>query len=334
MDHFHVYHNGIPAFLDECMETPVVKRIKDIGMNCGCEYTSFPQFADLEAYSRYDHSIGVALIVWHFTHDRKQAVAGLLHDVASPVFAHVVDFLHGDYLKQESTEDGTETLIAGSPELQAVLRKYGLTTGDVCDYHRYPIADNESPLLSADRLEYTIGNSINYRICTLADAECFYGDLTVGTNEEGNKELMFKNMMIAEAFARAALACSEIYASDEDRFAMQILSEILRYAMEHRVITEDDLYSTEPEIIRKLLSEERTAFLWNQFCAYSRITKAPRPGARMCWRKIAVKKRYIDPMVQGKGRLSKLSPAFADRLNTFLNSSHDDWICGEEKSEI
>ena len=81
MDHFHVYHNGIPAFLDECMETPVVKRIKDIGMNCGCEYTSFPQFADLESYSRYDHSIGVALIVWHFTHDRKQAVAGLLHDV-------------------------------------------------------------------------------------------------------------------------------------------------------------------------------------------------------------------------------------------------------------
>ena len=77
--------------------------------------------------------------------------------------------------------------------------------------------------------------------------------------------------------------------------AMQILSEILRYAMEHRVIMEDDLYSTEPEIIRKLLSEERTAFLWNQFCAYSRITKAPRPGARGCWRKIAVKKRYIDP---------------------------------------
>lgn len=74
-------------------------------------------------------------------------------------------------------------LIADSTELQTVLRKYELTTGDVCDYHRYPIADNDTPLLSADRLEYTIGNSINYRICTIEDAKRFYSDLIIGTNE-------------------------------------------------------------------------------------------------------------------------------------------------------
>ena len=159
-----MYHEDIPAFLTECMKTPILKRLKLIGMNCGCEYTSFPQFAGLDSYSRYDHSIGVALIIWHFTGNRAQTIAGLLHDVASPVFSHAVDFMHGDYLKQESTEDGTERLIAGSVELQAILREYELTTADVCDYHRYPIADNDSPRLSADRLEYTIGNSINYRI--------------------------------------------------------------------------------------------------------------------------------------------------------------------------
>ena len=226
MDHYHIYHNEIPDFLRECIETPIIQRIRSIGMNCGCEYTAFPQFADIDSYSRYDHSVGVALIVWHFTYDRKQAIAGLLHDVASPVFAHVVDFMHGDYLTQESTEDGTEMLIADSTELQAVLRKYELTTGDVCDYHRYPIADNDSPLLSADRLEYTIGNSINYGICTIEDAKCFYSDLIIGTNEYGTPELMFKNTLIAETFAKAALGCSKIYISDEDRYAMQLLSEI------------------------------------------------------------------------------------------------------------
>ena len=130
-----MYHEDIPAFLTECMKTPILKRLKLIGMNCGCEYTSFPQFAGLDSYSRYDHSIGVALIIWHFTGNRAQTIAGLLHDVASPVFSHAVDFMHGDYLKQESTEDGTERLIAGSVELQAILRKYELTTADVCDYH-------------------------------------------------------------------------------------------------------------------------------------------------------------------------------------------------------
>ena len=331
MEHYHIYHygNGIPDFLRECIETPIVQRIKSIGMNCGCEYTAFPQFADIDSYSRYDHSIGVALIIWHFTHDRKQAIAGLLHDVASPVFAHVVDFMHGDYLTQESTEDGTEMLIADSTELQTVLRKYELTTGDVCDYHRYPIADNDTPLLSADRLEYTIGNSINYRICTIEDAKRFYSDLIIGTNEYGIEELMFKDALVAETFAKAALACSKIYISDADRYAMQLLSEVLRYAIEHQIIREDDLYSTEPEVIGKFLSDERTASLWNSFCTYSRTTSAPQPKDSGCWRKISAKKRFIDPMVQGEGRISELSSEFADSLNAFRRNNYDYWVCGQ-----
>ena len=91
-----IYHNEIPAVIRDCMTAPCVQRLKNVGMNCGCEYTSFPRFAGLQPYSRFDHSVGVALIVWRFTHDEKQAVAGLLHDVATPVFAHVVDFLKGD----------------------------------------------------------------------------------------------------------------------------------------------------------------------------------------------------------------------------------------------
>ena len=328
MDHYLIYHNEIPAFLYECTETPIMKRLKHIGMNCGCEYTAFPRFADIAPYSRYDHSVGVALIVWHFTHDCKQAIAGLLHDANTPVFAHVIDFLHGDYLEQESTEAGTEMLIAGSAELQAVLKKYELTTEDVCDYHRYPIADNDPPLLSADRLEYTIGNSINYGICTAEDAQRFYSDLTIGTNEDRNEELMFKNAPAAEAFAEAALACSRIYVSDEDRYAMQMLSEVLSYAMEHRIIREDDLHATEPEVIGKLLSDVRTASLWNDFRCRRQITSAPQPLAAGCWRKIAAKKRFIDPMVRGKGRVSALSPAFAESLSSFLNNDHDYWVCG------
>ena len=328
MEHYHIYHNQIPEFLSECIETPLLQRIRAVGMNCGCEYTAFPQFADIDAYSRYDHSIGAALIVWHFTKDRKQAIAGLLHDIATPVFAHVVDFLHGDYLTQESTEDGTEAMIAGSEELQEILRRYDITTDDVCDYHRYPIADNDSPRLSADRLEYTIGNMINYRICTEEEAKGLYNDLIIGTNEDGTDELMFRTVDIAVKFAEAALKCSEIYVSDEDRYAMQMLSEILQYAIEHQVIREEDLHTTEPEVIAKFLSDEATASLWNRFCTYKRIISAERPDDTGGWRKIAAKKRYIDPMVVGKGRVSEWSQAFAGKLSAFLEKSQDYWVCG------
>ena len=116
-----IYHREIPIFLREFAAAPSVERLREVGMNCGCEYTQFPQFAKIGSYSRFDHSMGTALIIWHFTGDEKQALAGLFHDIATPVFAHVVDFLNGDHLRQESTESGTAERIAGDRRLCDLL---------------------------------------------------------------------------------------------------------------------------------------------------------------------------------------------------------------------
>ena len=329
MEHFTLYHNEIPAVIRDCMAAPCVQRLKDVGMNCGCEYTSFPRFAGLKPYSRFDHSVGAALIVWHFTGDEKQAVAGLLHDVATPVFAHVVDFLKGDYLKQESTEDGTRAVIEHDAALQSALTAHGLTTDDVCDYHRYPIADNDSPRLSADRLEYTLGNLLNYRIRTVDEVKAYYADLSVGTNEDGAPELVLSDAKIAEDFAFASLACSKIYVSDEDRYAMQMLSELLRFALETGVLSEPDLNTTEPAVIAKLLGDPDTASRWRAFRAYRAMRRAKEPEAEGQWRRIAAKKRCIDPLVAGVGRVSAYSDVFAAAVKTFLSDPQTDWIAGE-----
>ena len=328
MEHYRIYHREIPAFLEPFLHVPEVERLRKIGMNCGCEYSSFPLFRGLAPYSRFDHSVGAALIVWHFTQSRAQAAAGLLHDISSPVFAHVVDFMNGDYLTQESTEAGTEEIISGSGELQALLAENGLSTRDVCDYHRYSVADNNPPGLSADRLEYTLGNMLNFGICTPGEVRRMYGDLTVGTNGDGQEEIMFRTQETAESFAGAALKCSAIYVSDEDRYAMQILAEILRFAIRHGILTADDLHTTEEEVIARLRRDERTAALWERFRSYTRIIRAESPGTEGEWRMIAAKKRYINPMVRGKGRVSELSRPFSDSLASFLGTRQDYWILG------
>ena len=327
MDHYVLYHSEIPDFLTACAAAPCVRRLKGVGMNCGCEYTSFPLFRDLKPYSRFDHSLGVALIVWHFTHDPKQAVAGLLHDVSTPVFAHVVDFLNGDYLVQESTESGTAERIALSEELQAELRALRLTTEDVCDYHRYPIADNDSPRLSADRLEYTLGNCLNYGIRTEEQVRAFYEDLTVTAAEDGQNELAFRTPALACDFASAALVCSEIYVSDEDRCAMQMLSELLRFALSRGVLQRSDLYRDEPTVISLLLSDPETAARWKTYCAYRTVLTAAQPQKQGEWRRIRAKKRYIDPLISGHGRVSAYDPAKREAIRAFLAKPQDHWVC-------
>ena len=79
-----------------------------ISVSCGTYYS---KMYNQMWYSSLDHSIAVALIIWHFTHDKKQTLSGLFHDIATPVFKHCIDFLNGDYMRQESTENLTTKII-------------------------------------------------------------------------------------------------------------------------------------------------------------------------------------------------------------------------------
>ncbi len=297
-------------------------------MNCGCEYTAFSRFVGGRTYSRLEHSLAVGLIVWHFTRDPAQAAAGLLHDVATPTFAHVVDFLRGDYLTQEATEDGTRERIEGSENIQRILKKYGLKTEDVADYHRYPLADNDSPRLSADRLEYTLGNSLRWGSLTKPEIEEIYRDLRVGENEDGQPELVFSTASLASRFARAALACSKIYVSDPDRYAMQALCELLARGLEMGILTPMDLEGTEPPLIAKL-EGSTLAPEWQAYRRLNRTLRAFTPPDSRAWRRIPAKKRRIDPLVQGQGRVSSLDPEFYRDLEAFLQEPQEDhWLLG------
>ena len=327
MKHYLIYHSGIPDFISEFSETDVMQRLRGIGMNCGCEYTSFERFSHLQPYSRFEHSIGAALIVWHFTNDIRQSVAALLHDVASPVFAHVVDFMKGDHLSQEATEEGTREIIERSKQLQSLLKRYELDTEDVCDYHRYPIADNDSPKLSADRLEYSCGNLINYGFFTKEEIRKIYDNLVIGTNEENETELMFLHREEAKRFAFGALKCSRIYVADEDRYSMEVLAGILRHAIDCKVLEEKDLWTSESQVVAKLTGNEETMEMWEYFCRLKRIVRSEE-NTNGEYRKIFAKKRFIDPYVKDEGRLTRLSESFRNDLNSFINESQDCWIRG------
>ena len=68
-----LYHDEIPGLLQELYETPPLRRLADVGMHCGCDYSSFPLFRfrpmaeQAERYTRDLHSMGATLIVQHFT---------------------------------------------------------------------------------------------------------------------------------------------------------------------------------------------------------------------------------------------------------------------------
>lgn len=285
-DLWHIYHHEIPEFLLDFMKIEAMQRLKDIGMNCGVEYTDFPVFKNCMPYSRYDHSVGVALIVWHFTGDIKQSVAGLLHDIATPVFAHTIDFLNNDHVLQQSTENETENMIRHSSKLNELLKKYHLSYEDVCNYHHYPIADNDMPQLSADRLEYSLGNMYNYGFVSIEEIKRYYDHIYVN---DAKDELVFDDLLMAADFTRHVFDNSYVYVSDEDRWAMETLAQILKSAMKEGIIKKEDLYTTEKKIIAQLKSHQYYKQLWQRYCQSHQIERC-QEGMY-----IEAKKRYIMP---------------------------------------
>lgn len=318
------YRKPIPDFLREAAATPVLLRLQHIGMHCGCQYTDFPVFRGLVPYSRYDHSFAVAQILWDFTEDPVQTLAGLLHDAATPVFSHVVDFLNGDHLTQESTEDGLSEIIKNDTVLMTMLQKWGIDPEDVCHCDRYPLADCSSPRLCADRLEYTLSNAVHYSFA--ADVQTIYNDLVVDINEDSAEELVFTSAETALGFAQLALNCGKVYVSDEDRYAMERLSRLLKKAMEEEILTHQDLYSDEVTVIGKLTDSSLLGD-WQAFCRLHRVFTAN--GSAPFAYRIPAKKRYIDPLVRDAGRVSELFPEFQAQLVKFLSCTQDHWLCGE-----
>ena len=224
---------------------------------------------------------------------------------------------------------GTAELIRESAEIGEILLSLGLRAEDVEDYHHFPVADNDPPRLSADRLDYTLGNAVNFGLASVGELTEIFADLRAGVNEFAETELVFQHAEKAARFAELALECSKIYVCDADRYAMQMLSELLRDAIEAGVLDEKDLAATEEQVVAKLLADEAFAARWTAFRALSRTERAEREDEREGWRRIPAKKRRIDPYVEGRGRVSALDPALGAAIEAFLNEDIGYFVRGE-----
>ena len=128
-----LYKQDYPAFIEPYLASKSMQRLKGVDMNCGLQFTSHAGFSSYGLYSRYEHSVGVACIIWHFTHDKKQTLAGLFHDISTRAFSHVIDFVKRDYLTQESTEDQTKQIILQDTVIMNQLLVDGISVDDISD---------------------------------------------------------------------------------------------------------------------------------------------------------------------------------------------------------
>ena len=323
-----------PPFLDRYIQLPVMQRLAGVGLLCGTDWT--PLYHNRFYYSRLDHSKGVALIVWHFTHDKAQTIAGLLHDISTPVFSHVSDFRKGDALTQTATEEPTARIIRGDAELGRLLAEDGLTAEEVEDYHIYPVADNEIPQLSADRLEYMFPSGMALDgSWTMEEISLCYNDLTILKNEDGVDELGFKSVQVAELYCEHFCMIGHILQLNENKLALHMLGQIMNMAEKTGVLCDDDFMTLSEKAVMEKLDGLLRSARNDELCRYYRTfrtmtkiehTNEPLPEDQYFCVNLKVKQRYINPLV-GRKRLSEVSEKARLIINDFKSFSDTAYGC-------
>lgn len=312
----NILNDKIPSYLKPYLESEAMQRLKKVNMNCGVNETSLPLYQNSQDYTRFVHSLNVALILDHFTNDPKQVLAGLFHDISTPAFSHTFDFMNHDYLKQESYENLNEHFIQNDGSIVNLLEKDNISLKEVSDYKIYSLADNESPRLSSDRLEYTLSNSLNYGFTTIDIVKQIYDDITIVKNESNILELAFKTPTIAIDFCMLSLKCGKVYSSKESRYAMEILARTLKRSLNDNILTNKDMYLGDKELLVKLNDSIYKDDIFNfmnlyQVCNYTEF----QPNSII----VDAKKRYIDPLIINTGRCSEYSDIIKDEIQSFLS---------------
>ena len=331
-EYYNILSEDFPDFLNDYIETPRMQKQDKISVSCGTYYSKMFNI-DLW-YSSLEHSIAVALVIWHFTHDKKQTLAGLFHDISTPAFKHCIDFMNGDHETQESTEDLTKTMIQESKEIMNLLDRDNIKIDEVADYHIYPIADNDTPMLSADRLEYTLSNGLGQtkKIWDLAEIKDIYNDITVITKENNEPEMCFNTIEKAERFVEVMSELSILYMNDKRRFSMQFLADIMKRMSNAGIITINDLYElSEKEIINMIkncndFNISECFNIW-QNAKDVKISEKEMPNKYSI--NIKAKKRYINPLVKtenGVERIMDISDKAKECINRCLEYSFDRYI--------
>lgn len=287
----------IPKFLEKYLSLRILTRLKKVGYFCGMDYASSDIYLFEYKISRFEHSLTTALLTWKFTKSKRQTLAALFHDVSTPCFSHVIDYMNKDYENQESTEEKTESILKNCKRLKVLLQEDNLVLEDVLDFKNYTIVDNHRPKLCADRVDGIILTSLGWtKTLNMSEVPNILNGLKVMINEDNEKEIGVTTPELANRLCDLNREIDIVCHSNEDNYMMELLAEITKYAIDKNYITYDNLYEYNEEKVMKLLcTTDDTALkiMINLFktVKLDEISIKELP---------TLKRRYINPLVNGK----------------------------------
>ena len=290
-------YKNMPLFLRKYFECPSLNRLMKVGYFCGMDFASKSVYNFDEYISRFDHSLTTSLLTYKVTNDKTMTVAALFHDVATPCFSHVIDYMNEDYEKQESTEELTEDIIKNDKYLLKCLKEDNIDVDNIINFKNFSIVDNDRPKCCADRLDGVILTGIAWtKNVTKDDIKKIINDVRVFKNEDNEDEIGFNNRDIVSKIIDVSKSIDLYCHTNEDNYMMHLLANITKLSIDKGYITYDDLYSLNEVELFNILKKSTDKELLDKINLFENINIDSIPKIDIP----NIKVRVLKPLVNGK----------------------------------
>ncbi|MDR3646251.1 MAG: HD domain-containing protein [Candidatus Babeliales bacterium] len=233
--------------LIDLLNSAAVQRLKKIRQGGMTDYV----FKEID-YSRYDHSVGVLVILMKFKASLNERIAGLLHDVSHTAFSHVADVVFNHRDEKESYQDAIHEWYIQNTDIPEILKRYNISVKEILHKtNDFKALEQDLPDLCADRLEYNLHTAYLNGMLTQEDISAILSDLTFFDGK-----WFFNSIEIATQFASVPLKLNQSYwALEVNLYVYYFAGKLLRRALELNIITHDDFHFKDDYFILEKLDE-------------------------------------------------------------------------------
>ncbi|GAA0349807.1 HD domain-containing protein [Bacillus horti] len=241
-------HFTVEPVLEELIQSKPVQRLKGIHQG-GASYLVNPTWS----VTRYEHSIGVMLLIRKLGGSLEEQIAGLLHDISHTAFSHVIDFV----LKNEAEDYHEEIFhsVLTASEIPQMLNRHGYDYKELLlDDSKWTLLEQSAPELCADRIDYTLRDLYTYGHITMAEVQTFLDHLTI---IEG--KIYLDNLQAAEWFVEAYYKeVIDFFMDPLNIYGYAQLADTLKLALEKKWLYLEDLLETDEVVMNRLRSIQDT----------------------------------------------------------------------------
>jgi HD superfamily phosphohydrolase len=226
---------------------PTFQRLRGI-RQAGPSAFAFP----FKTVTRYEHSLGVYLLLRALGADLREQVAGLLHDISHTAFSHAVDFVFAS--EEQNHHEQLKHAFLERDDIVAGLRPLGFSPRDFFEDSMYPLLERPLPWLCADRVDYFFRDGLACSAITAEEVDRFRAHLTVI-----DRTIVITDLGVARAMVgKYALMNRDWWSGPTEAYIYNEFADALREGFRLGVLHEDDLLCDDAWVLSRLQAAPST----------------------------------------------------------------------------